>query len=197
MKPRKRDRELNSHNPLRPVPKDVLGRVLMDIALVNPAEKHGIQLYLTESKTCLNVWQNDWHTDNHDETVSNVDHVTTYDAHLVDPNARETIRNNAVFMVKGLLDGFCRCGYVLLYCGKQDAELPAWAKDAIKEIWEASQNLPILLHDTWISEVEFPGQDRWIDEELSRPRLSKEQWLKANYPELSELPKWRFPAMAG
>jgi hypothetical protein len=28
------------------------------------------------------------------------------------------------------------------------------------------------------------------------PRLSKEDWLKANYPEMSELPKWRFPAVA-
>jgi hypothetical protein len=26
-------------------------------------------------------------------------------------------------------------------------------------------------------------------------RLSKEDWLKKNYPELTELPKWRFPAM--
>jgi hypothetical protein len=26
-------------------------------------------------------------------------------------------------------------------------------------------------------------------------RLSKEDWLKANYPELKELPKWRFPAV--
>jgi hypothetical protein len=28
-------------------------------------------------------------------------------------------------------------------------------------------------------------------------RLSKEDWLKKNYPELKELPKWRFPAVAG
>lgn len=28
----------------------------------------------------------------------------------------------------------------------------------------------------------------------ARIRLSKEDWLKANYPELKELPKWRFPA---
>jgi hypothetical protein len=28
-------------------------------------------------------------------------------------------------------------------------------------------------------------------------RLSKEDWLKQNYPELSELPKWRFPGLAG
>jgi hypothetical protein len=27
-------------------------------------------------------------------------------------------------------------------------------------------------------------------------RLSKEDWLKQHYPELSELPKWRFPAAA-
>jgi hypothetical protein len=26
--------------------------------------------------------------------------------------------------------------------------------------------------------------------------LSKEDWLKVNYPEMSELPKWRFPGMA-
>jgi hypothetical protein len=30
-----------------------------------------------------------------------------------------------------------------------------------------------------------------------RVRLSKEDWLKANYPEMSELPKWRFPGMVG
>jgi hypothetical protein len=30
-----------------------------------------------------------------------------------------------------------------------------------------------------------------------KPRLSKEDWLKANYPELKELPKWRFPGLAG
>jgi hypothetical protein len=28
------------------------------------------------------------------------------------------------------------------------------------------------------------------------PRLSKEDWLRQNYPELSELPTWRFPAHA-
>jgi hypothetical protein len=31
----------------------------------------------------------------------------------------------------------------------------------------------------------------------SKTRLSKEDWLKANYPEMSELPKWRFPGLAG
>jgi hypothetical protein len=30
-----------------------------------------------------------------------------------------------------------------------------------------------------------------------KPRLSKEDWLRQHYPELSELPKWRFPAMVG
>jgi hypothetical protein len=28
-------------------------------------------------------------------------------------------------------------------------------------------------------------------------RLSKEEWLKEHYPEMSELPKWRFPGLAG
>jgi hypothetical protein len=28
-------------------------------------------------------------------------------------------------------------------------------------------------------------------------RLSKEEWLKQHYPGMTELPKWRFPAMAG
>jgi hypothetical protein len=28
-------------------------------------------------------------------------------------------------------------------------------------------------------------------------RLSKEDWLKQHYPEMSELPKWRFPSVAG
>jgi hypothetical protein len=29
------------------------------------------------------------------------------------------------------------------------------------------------------------------------PRLSKEDWLRQNYPGMTELPKWRFPAVAG
>jgi hypothetical protein len=28
-------------------------------------------------------------------------------------------------------------------------------------------------------------------------RMSKEDWLKANYPEMTELPKWRFPSVTG
>jgi hypothetical protein len=31
----------------------------------------------------------------------------------------------------------------------------------------------------------------------ARVRLSKEDWLKQNYPEMTELPKWRFPGVAG
>jgi hypothetical protein len=30
----------------------------------------------------------------------------------------------------------------------------------------------------------------------AQKRLSKEDWLKQNYPEMSELPKWRFPSMS-
>jgi hypothetical protein len=29
-----------------------------------------------------------------------------------------------------------------------------------------------------------------------KPRLSKEDWLRKNYPEMQELPKWRFPGVA-
>jgi hypothetical protein len=36
-----------------------------------------------------------------------------------------------------------------------------------------------------------------VMEEPVHVRLSKEDWLKANYPELKELPKWRFPSVAG
>jgi hypothetical protein len=50
--------------------------------------------------------------------------------------------------------------------------------------------------------------DKWVERYFSlsttppkariatAPRLSKEDWLKANYPEMTELPKWRFPVMA-
>jgi hypothetical protein len=32
---------------------------------------------------------------------------------------------------------------------------------------------------------------------VSQPRLSKADWLRQHYPEMTELPKWRFPGMAG
>jgi hypothetical protein len=57
-------------------------------------------------------------------------------------------------------------------------------------------------------ETRYP-LDEWIDKFFSistappkvpvssTPRLSKEDWLRQNYPEMSELPKWRFPSVAG
>jgi hypothetical protein len=53
------------------------------------------------------------------------------------------------------------------------------------------------------------ADEKWVDANFFRPlapkkavakpriRLSKEDWLKANYPGMTELPKWRFPSVAG
>jgi hypothetical protein len=47
-------------------------------------------------------------------------------------------------------------------------------------------------------EVEFllPQAGNDVSPVVAVKRLSKEDWLKAHYPELKELPKWRFPRLA-
>jgi hypothetical protein len=43
--------------------------------------------------------------------------------------------------------------------------------------------------------IRIPGLPPELSPVPAQPRLSKEDWLRQNYPELSELPKWRFPGM--
>jgi hypothetical protein len=51
---------------------------------------------------------------------------------------------------------------------------------------------------TVVNVVNVPSRHRNVSARpKSKPRLSKEDWLKQNYPGMTELPKWRFPGLAG
>jgi hypothetical protein len=56
--------------------------------------------------------------------------------------------------------------------------------------------LPSYPFDKWVATY-FENVPEEPQVAFVAPRLSKEEWLKQNYPHLSELPKWRFPGLAG
>jgi hypothetical protein len=111
-------------------------------------------------------------------------HFKNFDALLI--AIREELRLYARFVFIWV-DGEWTCA------GIADAKL--YPQDTTKLQANNNDGDVYYPYDKWI-ETYFPGEAK------SRPQLrtvkpmSKEDWLKANYPNMSELPKWRFPASA-
>jgi hypothetical protein len=114
-----------------------------------------------------------------------------------------------------IMDDKIRHGYQITYFEHCLYQVPKHAKlkEFAKEMGHFQRNFDSKSYlepgigqpQTWLPEqIDVPFPLDYLDfsedyaqpatKTVARPRLSKEDWLKQNYPELSELPKWRFPA---
>jgi hypothetical protein len=77
--------------------------------------------------------------------------------------------------------------------------MPLWADSILvelqqKHVFESDNEDFAMPLEQWIGEYFTVKPAEQVVRTVVN-RLSKEEWLKQNYPEMSELPKWRFPGM--
>jgi hypothetical protein len=191
------------------IPPYVDGRVLLDVCIKNGQTSKGtskwIHLYVTDETGVFKLYQ--------------TSHFGLYC--VGDVRLRPDDEDKAIPVVK-----LKYCGNISAVTEFSEADtLEKWLKETLdalpdtcqicycaiekdcQEYWKRTLRrllrvvTPYRHHPEFANfRVDFPPPANAVQAEAQMPvriRLSKEDWLRQHYPELSELPKWRFPAVAG
>jgi hypothetical protein len=182
------------------VPGEVWGRVLLDACLVNCLHGDEFQychIYITERDGYIYPFKT-LHTGMNEQcSIDKPPQHVMQSMPIIRVHAKTGEKVAGIFstMLDQLLPDF-----YLQYCVKQSLPPDDWRKPMLEELCNLAYKHPQTA-DGWYMDVNFPvrGVENFAQAPAPKPapvaRLSKEDWLKANYPGMKELPKWRFPGM--